>query len=85
MVVLKINITGDKRWFQDDTLHRVNNPAIILTNGAKFWYQNNLSHRLDGPSDEYSCDAKYWYYQDQRIDCYSQEEFERLIKLRLLW
>ena len=42
-------------------------------------------HRLDGPAIKYNDGEKEWYYEDNFIDCNSQEEFERYIKLKLFW
>ena len=52
------------------------------TDGTKEWYQNDLLHRLDGPAIEWCNGNKCWYYENQRIECSSQEEFERIIKER---
>ena len=85
MVELKIDRYGDKRWYQYSRIHRTNMPAIIYSNGNKEWCRNDLFHRLDGPAIEYIDNQKYWFYENQHIECNSQEEFERLIKLKLLW
>ena len=65
--------------------HRVNGPAVEYHLNMKCWYQNGKLHRLDGPSVECHDGDKVWYYQGEKIKCNTQEEFERLIKLRLLW
>jgi len=52
------------------------------------WYLNNLLRREDGPPVKYiniSLKTKYWFYHRKWIECSSQEEFERLIKLKSLW
>jgi hypothetical protein len=76
---------GNKFWYQDDQLHRLDGPAVEYTNGTKYWYQSGKIHRLDGPACECYNDTKYWYYQGKLVDCKSQEEFERLIKLKIFW
>jgi len=53
--------------------------------GTKRWTLNGQYHREDGPAVEYANGFKYWYYHGKCIDCSSQEEFERLIKLKALW
>ena len=59
--------------------------------GDKRWRYNGLIHRLNGPaiilnhSTFNSYVVKDWWFNDQYIKCSSQEEFDRLIKLRLLW
>ena len=67
----------DERGF----LHREDGPAIEFVNGDKFWYFNGRFHREEGPAIEYADGYKSWYYHGQKIDCQSQEEFERIIKL----
>ena len=49
------------------------------------YYLGSKLHRLDGPAVEYEDGRCMWYYQDDYIKCNTQEEFERIIKLRLLW
>jgi len=66
--------------------HRKNGPARIWGDDSEEWYYNGRCHRLDGPAISYFAGQdKEWYYNDEKIHCHSQEEFERLIKLRLLW
>ena len=78
-------ISGSKCWFQNGLRHRLNGPAIEYSNGTKEWYQNGLLHRIDGPAIECVDGEKYWWFEGKLIDCNSQEEFERLIKLKLFW
>ena len=72
-------------YYLDNELHRIDGPAIEWNSGSKLWYQNNKLHRINGPAIERVNGDKYWYYEGKEIDCESQEEFERLIKLRLFW
>lgn len=87
-------------WYEDKhgtLIHYVNNklhnekgPAKIWSAGSefwyqKFWYQDNKKHRMDGPAREYATGIKEWHYQDQYIDCSSQQEFERYLRLKSLW
>ena len=72
-------------YYLDDKFHRIDGPAVEYYDGDKEWWQNGKLHRLDGPAIENSNGEKYWYYEDQKIDCNSQEEFERYIKLKLFW
>jgi hypothetical protein len=69
----------------NDKLHRIGGPAIEYNSRDKYWYQNGLLHRIDGPAIEWFEGDKEWFYEDQKIDCNSQEEFERYIKLKLFW
>jgi len=87
---LYINHFGGKNWYKNGLRHRLNGPAWIFsinnkTHGAKIWFINDKRHRLDGPAVEYNDGRKLWMLNDIVIDCSSQEEFERLIKLQLLW
>lgn len=50
------------------------------------WYDREntiLRHRLDGPAIEYksSSSSNQWWYKGKRINCTTQKEFERKIKL----
>jgi hypothetical protein len=76
---------GDKEWWYNGLRHRIDGPAIEYIDGYKEWYQNGLLHRIDGPAVEWEDGDKCWYYEDKYIDCNSQEEFERYIKLKLFW
>lgn len=82
---LYISNCGTKRWYKDNIRHRLNGPAYHFSSGHKVWYQNDQLHRSDGHAIEYYNGCKVWYYQNQRIECDSQEEFERIIKLKILW
>ena len=45
-------IDGNKAWYQNGLLHRLDGPAIEDIYGDKMWCQNGLRHRLDGPARE---------------------------------
>lgn len=76
---------GDMRWYQHGQRHRVNGPAIEHVGGNRKWYQNDKLHRIDGPAIEFSSGGTFWYYKGEYVECTSQEEFERLIKLKAFW
>jgi hypothetical protein len=57
---------GDKFWYQNDKLHRLDGPAVEWSDGDKSWYQNDKLHRLDGPACEYANGNKTWYQNDER-------------------
>lgn len=42
-------------------------------------------HRADGPALTDLEGNKSWWFEDKRIDCHSQEEFQKLIKLKVFW
>jgi len=83
--ICKTDSNGDKHWYLDDKRHRTDGPAIELANGDKRWYLDGKRHRTDGPAMEYANGDKVWYLDDKQIDCSSQEEFERLLKLKVFW
>ena len=68
----------------DRIYHRTNGPAVIGSNGTKFWYQNDLPHRLNGPAEEYYNGYKEWHYKGKYINCSSQQEFEKFLRLQNL-
>lgn len=72
-------------YYKGKLLHREDGPAIIWKSGIKEWYINDLPHREDGPAVEYPDGDKLWYYHGEYIECTSQEEFERLVKLKIFW
>jgi len=78
-------INAAKSWYIDGKLNRVDGPAREFVNGDKVWYYQGKLHRIDGPAVEGTNSIKYWYYQGQQINCKTQQEFEKLIKLRLFW
>jgi hypothetical protein len=71
-------------WCQHGNYHSEDGPAVIHINGDKHWYLYGKLHREDGPAIE---DGKYksWYLNGKRIDCTTQEEFERLMRLKAFW
>lgn len=77
--------SGVKEWYINGKRHRVDGAAVIWTTGRFEWWLNGVCHRTDGPAiiDPYGNES--WYYNGQRVECGSQEEFDRLIKLRALW
>jgi hypothetical protein len=80
---------NDKIWYRDDLWHREDGPAIEWGNGSLGWFQNGEYHREDGPafigSSSYGTKIESWWYRGERIHCRTQEEFERLIRLRSFW
>ncbi len=71
-------------WFYNKNLHRVKGPAANYPDGRKIWWFHGKIHRLDGPAIDYQ-NEKSWYYQGKKIPCSSQEEFERLLRLKVFW
>ena len=73
---------GEKRWFINGKLHRKDGPAIEFADGSKYWCINNNLHREDGPACEDADGSKLWCLNDQKIDCNSNEEFLRIVKMK---
>jgi len=69
---VKVYDNGNKFWYQNDELHRLDGPAVEYANGNKHWYQNDKLHRLDGPAVEYANGNKRWYIDDKQL---TEEEF----------
>ena len=57
---------GDKFWYQEGKLHRLDGPAVERTDGNKLWFQNGQLHRLGGPAVEYTSGNKCWYQKGKR-------------------
>jgi len=83
--ICKTDGNGNKYWILNGQFHREDGPAIEYASGSTFWYFHGELHRLDGPAEEYVYGYKAWWFHKRWIKCSSQEEFERLIKLRSLW
>jgi hypothetical protein len=63
---VKVDDEGNKRWYHNDNLHRLDGPAIEFTSGSKCWFVDGKRHRTDGPASEYSNGNKYWYVDGKR-------------------
>ena len=61
------------------------NGLIIDANGTKRWYLEDKRHRADGPAIEYADGDKRWWFCGEELKCSSQEEFERLMRLKAFW
>jgi len=79
------DLAGTKRWYKNGKLHRDDGPAIEYVWGDKSWYVNGLKTREDGPADDRIDGTKYWWHQGRKLNCNSQQEFERLLKLKAFW
>ena len=77
--------SGTKEWYIEDKLHRVDGPAIEDSDGSKYWLIEGKRHRVDGPAYEGSNGIELWYYEDKLIDVESQDQFERLLRLKAFW
>jgi len=58
--------------------------------GVITWYigvapYNMMLHREDGPAVVLPTGYKYWWFMGKHINCSSQKEFERLLRLKAFW
>jgi hypothetical protein len=58
-----IDNKGNKRWFVNGKLHRIDGPAIEYMSGGKEWHLNGILHREDGPAAT-GVAANLWYLND---------------------
>ena len=67
---VKVSDNGNKRWYVDGKLHRIDGPAIEYASGSKRWFLNGKRHRVDGPAIEWFDGTKYWFQNNKlhRID-----------------
>jgi hypothetical protein len=63
-------------------LHRIDGPAIEWYDGTKEWFINGIRHREDGPAFEWANGIREWWLNGNR---HSQQEFEKLIRLKAFW
>jgi hypothetical protein len=63
-------IDGNKWWYHNNKLHRIDGPAFEKANGDKHWYLLGKKHREDGPAVDLKTGDKIWYHNGQlhRID-----------------
>lgn len=80
-----VTALGSKHWFINGLRHRLDGPAIEWSNGYKEWYVNDLLHRIDGPAVENADGTKGWYIHGEHINCETNEEFLRIVKLKAFW
>jgi hypothetical protein len=52
---------GNKRWYHNDNLHRLDGPAVEYVDGSKCWFVDGKFHRIDGPAIEWADGSKEWY------------------------
>ena len=79
------NVLKFKDIGSSDVTHCEIGPAIKYPSGFKVWCFEGKKHRLDGPAVEFSWGEKEWWIDGEYLDCKTQEEFERLMKMRAFW
>ena len=67
MIKYEVDSYGNKFWYLDDKLHRVDGPAIEDVGGDTFWYLDDKLHRVDGPAIEYTNGGKEWYLNGEEL------------------
>lgn len=80
---LNIQDDGTRKHYKNGKLHREDGPAIEWRWGDKDWYMNGKLHREDGPAVNYIDGTKLYYINGEHIKCSSNEEFIRILKLKL--
>ena len=73
-----------KTYYKNNLLHRENGPAVEYSNGDKEWWVDGRLHRMDGPALDYN-EKSRWFINGKPIYCKNNEEFLRLVKLKILW
>ena len=81
---------GSKFWYIDNLHHRIDGPASIWYNGDMAWWHYGKRHRLDGPAIIWGASSSIvpgeeWWYNDKQLDCKSQVEFEKFLRLKAFW
>jgi hypothetical protein len=68
---------------------KINRLSIVYEEGTESehiaWFEDNEVHREDGAALIYKDGRQFWFYKGEFINCSSQQEFERIIKLKALW
>jgi hypothetical protein len=60
---VKVDTNGDRDWWQNDKLHRLDGPAVERANGNRQWWQKGLLHRTDGPAVEFADGYREWWIE----------------------
>ena len=58
---VRVYPNGDKEWYLNGELHRVDGPALEWADGSKAWYLNGERHREDGPAFECFSGYNSWW------------------------
>jgi hypothetical protein len=76
---VKVWENGNKEWYLNDLLHRIDGPAIEWRNGNKEWYLYSKLHREDGPAIENFNGTKEWWLNGKE---YVEKEYNLEINKR---
>lgn len=80
-----IKVNGDLYWYMYGMAHRENAPAIESIDGSRYWYKYGQLHRKDGPAVIEASGREIWFYCGSQVNCRTQVEFNKLIKLYSMW
>ncbi len=75
-------------WYKNGKIHRQGGPALIHNNGKygyEEWVVNGKRHRLDGPAVTYKSGDKEYWINDVEIECSSDKEFLKKVKMKAFW
>jgi hypothetical protein len=74
---------GNQQYYQHDQLHRTDGPAEVFWDGDCSYYQYGKLHRIDGPAIDWGLLSEWWI-DGVQIDCKDNEEFLRIVKMKIL-
>jgi len=74
--------SGNKSWYLNGRLHRVDGPAFELANGDKEWWLNDKLHRVDGPAMECVDGNKLYFINGEKVTKEAQEVLYAMYKLK---
>ena len=72
------DLNGTIKYYKNGKLHRVNDPAVILTDGSEFYYQNGKRHREDGPA-VIDVDGTREFYMHDNLVKKGSENYEEFV------
>jgi hypothetical protein len=72
--------------YQSEVLEKHGNKVYILSYITDDpMLRHEFLHREDGPARESANGNCQWWYEGEQIQCSSQEEFEKMLKLKAFW
>ena|ERR1022692_4957689 len=78
---------GNRCYYEYGLSHRLGGlPAcdhVYL--GDKFYYEYGNLHCLNRAAVKYKNGEQEWWVKGKRLDCTTQKEFEKLMKLKAFW
>jgi len=83
-----LNSTFCIRWYDKSSDHR---KSYYPNSRFTTYYKRNLRHRTNGPAyvqlytTSFSPALEEWWINGEKVPCSSQEDFEKLMKLKAFW